>query len=57
MRSMAKGDRCQIMRRGYFVCDAPYMGPDRPLVLIDVPDGKSTAVSVLSGKVAKGSTS
>ena len=45
LRSLKKGDRIQLQRRGYYICDSPYQamsrytGRETPLVLINIPDG------------------
>eukprot|EP00239_Pterosperma_sp_CCMP1384_P010909 CAMPEP_0197860068 /NCGR_PEP_ID=MMETSP1438-20131217/35197_1 /TAXON_ID=1461541 /ORGANISM="Pterosperma sp., Strain CCMP1384" /LENGTH=720 /DNA_ID=CAMNT_0043476801 /DNA_START=19 /DNA_END=2181 /DNA_ORIENTATION=- len=41
MRSIAKGDVIQIERKGYYICDEVYMGPSKPLVLFNIPDGRT----------------
>lgn len=40
MRNVKKGDVIQVQRKGFYICDAPYMGPSKPLVLFSIPDGK-----------------
>lgn len=42
LRTLNKGDRIQLERRGYFIVDAPFTYPDHPLVLVQIPDGRST---------------
>jgi glutamyl-tRNA synthetase len=39
----------QLERRGFYICDRPYLGPDKPLVLFMIPDGKTRAMSTLTG--------
>ncbi|GFO21484.1 bifunctional glutamate/proline--tRNA ligase [Plakobranchus ocellatus] len=45
LADLKKGDVIQLQRRGYFICDQPYMpvsphsGRDSPCVLINIPDG------------------
>jgi len=49
LRSLKVGDRIQLERRGYFICDEPYIVADKPIVLIQIPDGHTTkAQSVLT---------
>jgi hypothetical protein len=40
MRNLNVGDKLQLERRGYFICDAPYVFGNKPLVLVKIPDGK-----------------
>jgi len=41
LRTLKRGDTIQVERRGFYVCDAPYMRPDEPVRLLYVPDGKN----------------
>mmetsp|Transcript_861 Transcript_861/g.990 ORF Transcript_861/g.990 Transcript_861/m.990 type:complete len:714 (+) Transcript_861:19-2160(+) len=41
LRRMAKGDRCQLTRRGYYICDKPSMNDSDPIVLVKIPDGRT----------------
>ena len=41
MRTMRKGEIIQVERRGFYVCDVPYVRPSEPMVLYFVPDGKN----------------
>lgn len=43
MRTLQKGDIIQLMRRGYFIVDAPAVRPGKPMVLLSIPDGRSKA--------------
>jgi len=43
LKKLNKGERLQLERRGYFICDKVY-STDSPLVLINIPDGKTTDV-------------
>lgn len=52
LRNCEEGQILQLERRGYYRVDRPYLGPDRPLVLFMIPDGKSKAMSALSTKLA-----
>eukprot|EP01090_Pellita_catalonica_P004136 TRINITY_DN1397_c0_g1_i2.p1 TRINITY_DN1397_c0_g1~~TRINITY_DN1397_c0_g1_i2.p1 ORF type:complete len:785 (-),score=122.53 TRINITY_DN1397_c0_g1_i2:42-2330(-) len=41
LRLLPKGERIQIERIGYYICDSAFRGfQDKPLVLINIPDGK-----------------
>jgi len=49
LRLLNVGDRIQLERRGYFICDVPYVRPGKPIVLINIPDGHTTkAQSILT---------
>ena len=45
LATLKKGDIIQLMRRGYYIVDEPYLPPDatttkaRPIILFHVPDG------------------
>ena len=52
LRTLSVGQIIQLERRGYYRCDRPYLGPDRPLVLITIPDGKAKAMSTLSSALS-----
>ena len=58
LQSLKKGDKVQVQRRGFFICDVPYapynpmVGHSRPCVLLSIPDGKPTSYG-LPGTVAK----
>jgi len=41
LRLLNKGERIQLERNGYYICDSPFVYPAKPLVLILIPDGKS----------------
>eukprot|EP00271_Cylindrocystis_brebissonii_P015777 TRINITY_DN3878_c0_g1_i3.p2 TRINITY_DN3878_c0_g1~~TRINITY_DN3878_c0_g1_i3.p2 ORF type:complete len:121 (-),score=22.00 TRINITY_DN3878_c0_g1_i3:117-479(-) len=43
MRNCRKGKILQLERKGYFICDAPYLRPSKPLVLLAIPDGRARA--------------
>eukprot|EP01112_Ceratiomyxa_fruticulosa_P015787 TRINITY_DN4697_c0_g1_i1.p1 TRINITY_DN4697_c0_g1~~TRINITY_DN4697_c0_g1_i1.p1 ORF type:complete len:746 (-),score=182.79 TRINITY_DN4697_c0_g1_i1:94-2331(-) len=47
LRLLNKGDKIQLLRRGYYICDQPVL-PGKPLVLIMVPDGKVRQHSAVS---------
>eukprot|EP00658_Telonema_sp_P-2_P057101 TRINITY_DN4555_c0_g1_i9.p1 TRINITY_DN4555_c0_g1~~TRINITY_DN4555_c0_g1_i9.p1 ORF type:complete len:929 (+),score=271.98 TRINITY_DN4555_c0_g1_i9:86-2872(+) len=40
MKLLKKGDKMQIMRKGYFICHRPYVNDATPAMLIEIPDGK-----------------
>jgi len=50
LASLKKGDIIQLQRRGYFICDEPYVPPSRhsgresPCVLFHIPDGSSAGM-------------
>lgn len=31
----------QLERKGYFIVDAPFTSPDKPIVLLNIPDGRA----------------
>ncbi|KAK3273892.1 hypothetical protein CYMTET_17879 [Cymbomonas tetramitiformis] len=39
-RNIKQGEVIQLERRGYYRCDSVYMGPGRPMVLFNIPDGR-----------------
>lgn len=41
MRQLRRGDILQVERRGFYICDEPYVRPVDPIRLLFVPDGKS----------------
>ncbi|KAL3913362.1 MAG: hypothetical protein SGPRY_008007, partial [Prymnesium sp.] len=41
LRQLKKGEVIQVERRGYYICDKPYLRPSDPIVLFFVPDGKN----------------
>eukprot|EP01114_Cavostelium_apophysatum_P006551 TRINITY_DN1791_c0_g1_i1.p1 TRINITY_DN1791_c0_g1~~TRINITY_DN1791_c0_g1_i1.p1 ORF type:complete len:763 (+),score=205.51 TRINITY_DN1791_c0_g1_i1:72-2291(+) len=54
LRSLSKGDRIQLERRGYFICDEAYLKGTKPMVLIMIPDGHTTReMSTLNTKADK----
>eukprot|EP00698_Gefionella_okellyi_P014596 TRINITY_DN404_c0_g2_i1.p1 TRINITY_DN404_c0_g2~~TRINITY_DN404_c0_g2_i1.p1 ORF type:complete len:1232 (+),score=353.70 TRINITY_DN404_c0_g2_i1:56-3751(+) len=52
LRQIKKGEVIQLERRGYFICDVPFVEEGKPIILFNIPDGKSKTVSTLSTKVA-----
>jgi len=53
VKSLKKGDSIQFERRGYYICDQS-LNSDNQVVLINIPDGKATGMSILSSKRAPG---
>ena len=41
LRLLKKGETIQVERRGFYICDEPYVRPSDPIVLFFVPDGKN----------------
>eukprot|EP00307_Rebecca_sp_RCC1486_P009597 CAMPEP_0119424124 /NCGR_PEP_ID=MMETSP1335-20130426/31841_1 /TAXON_ID=259385 /ORGANISM="Chrysoculter rhomboideus, Strain RCC1486" /LENGTH=396 /DNA_ID=CAMNT_0007449637 /DNA_START=1 /DNA_END=1191 /DNA_ORIENTATION=+ len=41
LRTLKRSQIVQIERRGFYICDAPYIRPSDPVVLFFVPDGKN----------------
>ncbi|XP_071722116.1 glutamate--tRNA ligase, cytoplasmic-like [Rutidosis leptorrhynchoides] len=41
MRNLKRGDVLQLERKGYFICDAPFIRASKPIVLFSIPDGRS----------------
>lgn len=39
----------QLERRGFYICDRPYMSADKPCILFMIPDGRTKAMSTLTG--------
>eukprot|EP00522_Entomoneis_paludosa_P015533 CAMPEP_0172445112 /NCGR_PEP_ID=MMETSP1065-20121228/5055_1 /TAXON_ID=265537 /ORGANISM="Amphiprora paludosa, Strain CCMP125" /LENGTH=900 /DNA_ID=CAMNT_0013195907 /DNA_START=60 /DNA_END=2762 /DNA_ORIENTATION=+ len=50
--TLKEHDIIQLERRGFYRVDKPYMGGDKPLMLIMVPDGRSKTMGGLEGKLA-----
>ncbi|KAG0592616.1 hypothetical protein KC19_1G267300 [Ceratodon purpureus] len=40
MRNLQRGEIIQLERKGYYICDVPYLRSARPVVLIAIPDGR-----------------
>ena len=40
-RCVKKGEIIQVERRGFYICDAPYLRAEEPVRLFFVPDGKN----------------
>jgi len=41
LRQLKRGDVVQVERRGFYICDAPYVRAEDPIRLFFVPDGKN----------------
>lgn len=41
MRSLKQGDVIQLERKGYFIVDVPFSSADKPIVLLNIPDGRA----------------
>lgn len=41
MSSLKKGDIIQLERKGYYIVDQAYAGPDKPAILFNIPDGRT----------------
>ena len=52
LRPLRKNTVIQIERRGFYRIDQVSTGPDSPMHLFMIPDGKAKNVSVLSTKFA-----
>ena len=52
LKTLQEHEVIQLERRGYYRVDRPYVGPDKPLILYMIPDGKTKAMSGQSGKLA-----
>lgn len=51
LKTLAKGDKMQLERRGYYIVDQPAFQPgmgSQPMVLIKIPDGKSKDMGMTS---------
>ncbi|GFY99681.1 glutamyl/glutaminyl-tRNA synthetase, class Ic [Actinidia rufa] len=45
MRNLQRGEILQLERKGYFICDVPFVRPLKPIVLFAIPDGRQQTVS------------
>jgi glutamyl-tRNA synthetase len=41
LRLLQKGETIQVERRGFYICDKPYVRAAEPMRLFFVPDGKN----------------
>lgn len=54
LRNLKRGERIQLERRGYYICDEPYLVPSNPMRLIQIPDGHTAKQqSILSSGIEK----
>lgn len=44
VRNVKKGEIVQFERKGYYICDRPYKGPDAPAMFFLIPDGRQSKV-------------
>lgn len=55
---MQAGEVIQLERKGFYRCDQPYGGKDKPAVLFFIPDGKAkpsaTAAAAVTATVTAG---
>ena len=62
LANLKKGDIIQLQRRGFFICDQPYIPRSRhssresPCILLDIPDGHNKEMPT-SGSKHKEATS
>lgn len=40
MRNLRRGEIIQLERKGYYICDVPYIRPSKPITLLSIPDGR-----------------
>lgn len=40
MRNLQRGEIIQLERKGYYICDVPFLRSSKPIVLIAIPDGR-----------------
>jgi len=43
LRMLNKGDRMQAERKDFYIVDSPFMYPNQPIVLIQIPDGATAS--------------
>jgi glutamyl-tRNA synthetase len=48
MTSLKQGDIIQLERKGYYITDQAYGGPDKPVVLFNIPDGRNKNMALLA---------
>jgi len=48
LKTLNKGDKIQLERRGFFIVDAPALARGKPMVLIKIPDGKAKDMGISS---------
>jgi glutamyl-tRNA synthetase len=42
LRGLKRGETIQIERRGFYICDEPFVRAETPIRLVFVPDGKNS---------------
>jgi glutamyl-tRNA synthetase len=52
LKTLREHDVIQLERRGFYRVDRPYINNTKPLILFMIPDGKTKAMSGLTGKLA-----
>lgn len=52
LKTLQEHDVIQLERRGFYRVDRPYINNTKPLILFMIPDGKTKAMSGLTGKLA-----
>jgi glutamyl-tRNA synthetase len=52
LKTLREHDVIQLERRGFYRVDRPYINSSKPLLLFMIPDGKTKAMSGLTGKLA-----
>jgi glutamyl-tRNA synthetase len=40
LRNLKQGEIIQLERKGYFICDAPFIRSSKPICLLAIPDGR-----------------
>lgn len=40
MRNLQRGEIIQLERKGYYICDVPFLRASKPIVLLSIPDGR-----------------
>lgn len=48
LKTLQKGDKIQLERRGYFIVDSAAFPPGKPMLLLKIPDGKSKDMGITS---------
>ena len=52
LKNLQEHEVIQLVRRGYFRVDRPYISHEKPLILFMIPDGKAKSMSGMTGKLA-----
>jgi len=48
LKTLQKGDKIQLERRGYYIVDSPAFPPGKPMMLLKIPDGKAKDMGMKS---------